>query len=241
MLVAKDSIGNKVIAEKAEKKELHTCPGCAHSVILKRGKIKIAHFSHAPDSQCAYGAGESELHMNTKLSIYNYLLNHGAKNVEMEKFLGDNRPDVYFEKDDNKIAIEVQISNLTFEEIQRRTLLYLEKNIHVLWISPIEEFKVHKDSGEFSIKSWQEYLYWLYFENLYFWSPQGVEILYLRPVERWIEETEWGGGYYKTLKKRKTPMFSQNKYDIISDFKAKTRAEKFSGVETAKIYMLHNW
>ena len=45
------------------------CPGCREPVILKLGKVLIAHAAHRPHSTCALRSGEGALHFNTKHAI----------------------------------------------------------------------------------------------------------------------------------------------------------------------------
>lgn len=240
MLIALKNNEDRVIATESEKDGNYTCPGCNEQVILKKGRIVIHHFSHKPLNDCSYGNGESQLHLRTKLSIFNHLKTKNVENVELEKPLGSNRPDVYFEKDGLRIAIEVQISSLSLELIEKRTRLYHEKNIHVFWISPIEELQSQLINGQIIAKSWQKFIHGLYYGKIFYWDKDFVTGISIKPAESWIEQTDWGGGYYKTLKRRKNVSIDKNSYNLPEDFICDIRS-KWNEVPSAHIMRLLNF
>ena len=53
-----------------------TCPMCNGPALVKKGRVKIHHFSHIPPTHCAYGLGESEKHRQVKQEIYDALSLH---------------------------------------------------------------------------------------------------------------------------------------------------------------------
>lgn len=98
------------------------CPKCRKDVILRKGRIRIPHFAHRPDPNCNWGLGESEEHRQCKTEIFDALLKvANVKNVILEHSIGASRPDVYAEIDNRPVAIEVQLSKLSLDEIKRRT------------------------------------------------------------------------------------------------------------------------
>ena len=102
--------------------------------------------------------GESMEHLNTKIEIHKYLVkkqtdylktNNKTKieNIEIEKIFSfgngqERRADVYYEKHYiknneqmiEKFAIEVQRSNISYEELIERTNWYKQNNIATVWI-----------------------------------------------------------------------------------------------------------
>ena len=114
------------------------CPFCRAEVILKQGPIKAAHFAHRPDANCSIvGQEESVEHQLVKQDIYQALLHvPGVSEVQVERHLQEVRPDVSFRYNGTFVAIEVQVSTLSSQDIERRTLAYARKNIAVLWTPP---------------------------------------------------------------------------------------------------------
>jgi len=135
MLTATREInGQKVAAWEVEKEDApFLCFCCRQTVRLRRGEIKAPHFAHVPPVTCEYGTGESEAHRLCKIALYENLSRDPVvRKCEMERDLGTVRPDVSAYIDDVPVALEVQLSNLTLEKIQYRTLEYARKGIYVL-------------------------------------------------------------------------------------------------------------
>jgi competence protein CoiA len=55
--------GARVEAAEALRGLNYCCPGCSKTVILKKGRIKIAHFAHKPPADCLLAAGETLAHL----------------------------------------------------------------------------------------------------------------------------------------------------------------------------------
>ena len=138
-------------------------------LILKQGRVKLAHFAHLPYSECTYaGEPESQQHINTKLEIYEALKSEpGVSKLQVERYLKEVRPDMSFSFENRYIAIEVQISPLSLDELIRRTTAYTQKNIYVLWtpILPMDMF-----SERYAPKEWEQNIHDLYDGTVYYWS-----------------------------------------------------------------------
>ncbi len=168
--------GTKVLAQKIDReKRPFYCPECNSETVLHKGMIKIPHFAHKPPVSCQYGTGESEAHHKCKQEIYNCLLKDKTSVTvcELEKDLGKVRPDVYFESNNHKIAIEVQISNLSMEQIIYRTEQYNRLNVGVLWL-PVFTDTLYNDSAVhrekyFAPRQWEKWLHATYFGRVYYW------------------------------------------------------------------------
>jgi len=127
MLSAYDTHNDSILAKEAHKESgPYHCLECSEEVFLKRGSVKIAHFAHFPNSLCPYaGEPESILHSNVKLEIYDALTAEpGVTKLQLERPLKEVRPDISFLYEGRSIALEVQISPLSLDDLIRRTTAY---------------------------------------------------------------------------------------------------------------------
>lgn len=177
MLSALTEQNETVMAWEANREdEPFFCPECEEEVILKKGSIVIPHFAHFPEASCTYGTGESDQHRQGKYEIYEALRKHpDVSHLQVERYLKEVRPDVCFLWQRKwKVAIELQLSAISPDEIAYRTRCYADKNIWVLWITPYH----HNISGltPYRTRVWERYLHALYFGKVYYWSD-GVSLL----------------------------------------------------------------
>lgn len=152
------------------------CPECEEEVILKKGFIILPHFAHYPEASCSYGTGESEQHRRAKYEIYEALKAHPDVNyLRVERYLKEVRPDVSFLWQGKwRVAIEMQISAISPEEIAHRTRWYAAKNIWVLWITPYHN--TMSCLTPYNTQVWERYLHALYFGRVYYWLG-GTQVL----------------------------------------------------------------
>ena len=203
MLSAYDKDNGYVLAMEVHKNNgpFH-CPECEGELTLKQGRVKIAHFAHLPDSDCSYASEpESVEHIAAKLEIYEALRTQpGVSKLQVERYLKEVRPDVSFYFENRYIAIEVQISPLSFNELIRRTKAYTQKNIYVLWmpILPMDVF-----SGRYAPKEWERNLHELYEGVVYYWLS-GLKVV---PVEfeEYLLSPSWYSSNEKPSKRFITP------------------------------------
>lgn len=142
------------------------CPECSARLILKRGPIVAAHFAHWPHTACHFSAGESRLHMRVKRELYEALTVYpGCTSVELERQLPGVRPDVSLQVDGVQVAIEIQRSTLSIDEIQQRISRYTALDVHVLWLLP---YPLPQPGAGYQPCSWEMYLHALYCGRLYF-------------------------------------------------------------------------
>lgn len=179
---------------------IYVCDYCKNIVIHHKSESgeKIGHFKHkSGESHCPNQSKETEEHLRTKLDIYEYIKEGWGsklKVLEIEKWICENsiRPDVYIETNRNKIAIEVQATALTVDEIKRRTSKYFKNDIAVLWVMPYyhNRFMEYKYQAEgynedecdygwsykpnVKLKSMELFLHWAYFKCLYFWEYERI-------------------------------------------------------------------
>lgn len=137
MLIA-DCEGKRVEARHAVRELDHNCPKCRGLVILKRGRIVVAHFAHKPNANCDWARGETRAHLEAKQLLHDALAARGLR-VEVERVVpsqtGDRRADVFFLSPTGiEVAIELQHTNIVIEEIERRAFSYAGAGIAQAWV-----------------------------------------------------------------------------------------------------------
>lgn len=191
------------------------CPECPGEMILKQGYLKTDHFAHRVTAGCTYGTGESEAHRQAKYEIYQALQHHPeVTKLQLERRLetplGNVRPDVSFcLANKHYIAIEVQLSKLSPDDIASRTQRYKAKKVHVLWMPP---YYTDLEAESYSPKAWEWYLHTLYYGRVYYWyEGETVQPVKLEPYDlapRQIQYGENRGQWYNPVSKRyRTPVF----------------------------------
>lgn len=184
MFIACSGMGNVDAADAAIEDGPFFCPECNGPVILKQGPVRDAHFAHLAGSTCTYGAGESEAHRSAKRGIKTALEKHPlVSDLHLEYSLGDVRPDIYFQYANRySIAVEVQLSTLSSQELARRTRSYFAQQIYVLWTPPYSNDMV--EGKRYAPSFWEKYLHALYFGRVYYWlSGETVLPVHFAPYE----------------------------------------------------------
>lgn len=214
MLTAFNTDGKTIIARDATSQQKpFSCPGCRKEMVLKKGNFRVPHFAHIASEHCSYSNGESDCHREAKMAIYDALSrNPLVHHLHLEHHLGEVRPDICFCLREHMVAIEVQISPLSPNEINRRTLAYARKGMCVLWTPPIQETllpqRTEMDENErYTPSAWERYLHVLYFGKVYYWHS-GEKLLPIRYEDHFIHIKKWRdkGGYDRLSKKFKTPV-----------------------------------
>jgi competence protein CoiA len=244
MLVAINEFGHRKAAFESEKKNApFYCPECRGQVILKKGRIKEHHYAHKPPFSCDYGSGETELHRKAKRELY-FALSEcpECSKCELERRLDGVCPDVSLYVREHRVAIELQRSDVTVDEIARRNLQYMRLGCFVLWIKPEVEFKtffhlINTETGSYKQrvyrpKQWEIYLHALYFGRIYsYFGGCSVVSYHFDKVRQYVPFRQWydidreemeAGGYFKVLKSMKTLNFGQKSH-IVHDFQMRRR------------------
>ncbi|HGP2812009.1 TPA: competence protein CoiA [Salmonella enterica] len=172
--------GKIIIARDAQKPGIFTCPECGEPVTLRKGSVKIHHFAHRNTMSCGYGKGESELHMDLKMRLYDALLAHpDVTGVALEAAVGRVRPDVLAVIRGQQVAFEIQLSSLSIEDLYRRTAACAAQDIAMIWILSSPEktilslmYRLRKPSA------WERWLNTCGLGCLYFWASGG----WVRPI-----------------------------------------------------------
>lgn len=216
MLTAVTSSGDVVIASSSDKNSApFYCPECHSPVTLKKGRVLTHHFAHTPQSHCQYGVGESEAHRAAKQAIYNSLIYCGIETAQMEKSLGEVRADIYAVICGREVAIEIQRSTLTPANIIKRTSIYNRLGIAVLWLA-LNDGSI--DKHRFIPKWWEKWVHAAYMGKVFYWDHQEYVIpVKFTTTRTYIESTDFGGGYFKDLKRYKTPVKGQL-LSLVDDF-----------------------
>lgn len=225
---------DKVYAKDVDKSDApFECPVCRGETVLRKGAVKIHHFAHKPPVFCEYGKGESEAHRNCKQSIFEALkVAPDVTECELEKNFGRVVSDVFFVLSGRKVAIEVQISNLTMNRIIERTEAYNDLGIYVLWM-PLFDSKLNK--ATYAPKLWEKWLHATYFGRVYYWL-EGLSVMPIHFSDHllWVEATEYGGGYDRKSKRYRTPKRGSI-LNILNDFEFRSRSDWKGG----SIYVPH--
>lgn len=222
MLKAKTINGIFCWARDVEKGNDFFCPECGEKLILKKGVYKVHHFSHFPTSFCEYGRGETIYHLMTKQKIYDILKKDPLVTyVDVEVRLEYCRADILFIKNNKKIAIEVQLSNISIEEISSRTYNYMRMGIAVLWLRSI--YPLYCNSNEYLPPPLEKYIHCLYFGRVYYWLNDGDLIKAGHFEQRSeVKENDWLGWNTRVYFKRKVVRFG-SELSLLKDFNIKFR------------------
>lgn len=122
MLVAVDVAGRPVEAARDLGGDRFTCPACGGPVLLKRGRVVIAHFAHRPGAQC-WSEPESVHHLRAKHLLATRFRSHGYR-VRLEETHHEHgrRVDVAVTvPSGHRVAVEVQDSAISVETAKART------------------------------------------------------------------------------------------------------------------------
>jgi hypothetical protein len=123
--------GALVVARNADRDDTYRCPECKLPVILKRGRVHIAHFAHQPGSLCAYGEGESESHRQMKMSLFEMF---ASVELEVSVVAGRRADAVVSSEEGTRFVVEFQASSISVEEWEERTRDYASGAVPVLWV-----------------------------------------------------------------------------------------------------------
>jgi competence protein CoiA len=218
----------RVEAADVERGPHFFCPNCKTAVILKKGRIKLAHFAHKPPTTCTWASGETQAHMAAKRIIRDGLIARGLT-AELEVPVlssgGDRRADVLAASPNGakRVAIEIQHQPLSFDQIETRTRAYMDANVPVVWVALLNKniWEAAEADGatwkipRFSIRPWQRWAHTYGIGELWFVDVdtgllwRGVLTASLIHVEysSWYDSygnEESAGGYNKVSRKWRT-------------------------------------
>lgn len=201
MLTAKRHLNlPAVLARDAQKIEgPFTCPKCLAEVILRKGNIKVHHFGHKPPVFCKRGEGESVQHMAAKLAIYDALrIEPNVTGLELEKDFGISIADVFAFISNVPVALEIQRSILSVNEITQRTENYRKLGVAVLWVALS---RPELEAAKYSPNAWEKWCHAAYFGRVYYWiGGQSLRPTHFDPFTLHVASTEWyeSGGEHRS-------------------------------------------
>lgn len=205
--------GVHVLARDSEKGSTYLCPDCNCEVTLKKGRKVTHYFAHKPPVTCSLAKGETVAHLESKLAFYDHFKSLGLS-AEVEYPLSFNdirsRADVYVKTTNGMpAALEIQHTNISLDEIERRTQNYSKLGVAVGWI-PLLDLDKHEVDVESSSKGWvinkyspKPYEIWIHgfnFGKVWYYEPkentiwEGILSPYTIdvPTSEWYEE---GGNF----------------------------------------------
>ncbi|WP_335951606.1 competence protein CoiA [Acinetobacter beijerinckii] len=112
-------------------------PCCDTKAIPKKNKLGTQFFAHHPSNTCEFSSGESREHQLCKYLILKHLHENGWK--VFPEYRGQTPDgeiwiaDIYAEKEQSKIVIEIQWSYQSIEETERRQEKYKASGIRAIW------------------------------------------------------------------------------------------------------------
>jgi competence protein CoiA len=235
----------KVFANRSIKEDGPFYCLCKRELILRKGQIKIHHFAHKPPYSCSRSQGETEAHRRCKQSIYEALSKlNSVKQLDVEKDFDSAIADIFFSVNNIPIAIEIQRSSLSVNEIISRTKTYEKLGIYVLWLALFDE-DLRKE--KYSPKAWEKWCHAVYFGRVYYWQSDLTIIpIHFGEYQLYVEESTWyengeeqsAGGYHKPSRRYKKTKFGKL-LNLVSDFKPTLKEEWRGGtvyVPKCKIY-----
>jgi competence protein CoiA len=215
--------GRRVDAAEAERGAAYLCPECKSTLILKKGRIVVAHFAHKPPTICAWGLGETSAHLLAKRLLHDAFVKRGIR-AEVEfpiaTLPGDRRADVMawpWTRNGKGVAFELQHSVIGLEEIEARASSYAGADIAQIWIpflppklwQDAERIGVDRFRVRYAPRAFERWIHgfngshgmWLFeAQRCGFWHGR------LSGYRLWVEESEWfdeygeehsAGGYYR--------------------------------------------
>ncbi|GED72531.1 hypothetical protein BRE01_62330 [Brevibacillus reuszeri] len=157
-----DNSYDKYTLKKWSDKNKLKCPDCNKTYEYCHGDIVLPYFRHKEKSkECdeIYSEPESEEHIKGKMIIHNWLLNMQnqgiIKNLHLEYYLPSTkqRPDIYFELENNKYVIEFQCTPIATEYFERREL-YRLAGVNDLWILGMKKYNLVTNGSSISHSSY---------------------------------------------------------------------------------------
>jgi hypothetical protein len=146
--------GNRITAAAAQRGGVFVCPSCNKALVLKKGRVVVHHFAHKPPILCDWARGETLAHLEAKRVVHEALMARGVRaelEFSVETLPGDRRADVMaWSPKGQMIAIELQHTSISAEEIAERAFAYARAGAAQMWISflPASVWKEALDKGD---------------------------------------------------------------------------------------------
>ena len=188
MYVAVDKLGNRIYADDEQRYKECFCPACGEPLIHKKGKRRVAHFSHKQQSDCFMSRNKdymSEWHIRMQTFF--------PKESREYRFQDGETGEVHiadvFDTTTNTV-IEFQHSPIQENEYLSRTNFHLNNGRRIVWIFD-ESIETEKDGykgrlkqDDLIITDWDYKgvcLHWIYSERSYKWMRAPRKLLSAGP------------------------------------------------------------
>lgn len=220
----------RIEADVAERGLAYVCSKCRRPVILKRGRIKIAHFAHKPPTDCMWASGETLAHLGAKKLFRDAFRSRGLR-AELEVVIpslpNDRRADVMIWSPSNlRVAIELQHSSIGIEAIEKRAYSYAREGIAQAWVPFLRESlwkRAERRRGghdgnifvdKYPARPFERWAHGFHSGHLWFYDPRNTVLWcgHFDDHEIWVEESSWyddggderhAGGFYRVSKRWK--------------------------------------
>ncbi|MBM4300778.1 MAG: competence protein CoiA [Deltaproteobacteria bacterium] len=240
MQVAHDQANSRCIAWEVEKSQgPFYCPECKGALILKKGRVREHHFAHRPPFTCQYSSGESEIHYRAKRELFTALSAHPlCKKCELERSLKGVRPDISLYIENHPVAIEIQRSSVTVDDIIKKAEAYNRLGTYLLYLFPESgpNLTWRDNEQEYVCRpnQWEKFLHSMFFGRVYYWVG-GLQVrpYHFSEFKIWVEPRWWydedgdshyGGDYDKKSKLMKMPIDHPDvTLNIVEDFHGRNR------------------
>lgn len=130
-LIAKNSKGEIIVADRADKEGSYFCLECDRPVRLRSGTRRRLHFYHLAQPHPCRQAGKSAIHLAVQQRLLS-LLPAGEGRLEVPFSAIRRVADLYWERE--RIVFEVQCSPISKEEIEERSGDYRRLGLTPVWI-----------------------------------------------------------------------------------------------------------
>ncbi|KVP39969.1 competence protein CoiA family protein [Burkholderia ubonensis] len=128
---------------------------CDSKLGLRTSTTGLRHFYHlTPGGNCHY-AGETEAHLHLKQAVM--LAARAARwdaecEVQDDSGAGRWRADVLMRRGKARVAVEIQLAKLPWDEIRRRQERYKEDGVRGLWLLKQDNYPVCKEVPAFQLR-----------------------------------------------------------------------------------------
>lgn len=139
MFIAKDENGNLVEIDEVRPNKKYFCPCCGAELVVKRGDIRVHHFSHRSLSDCdSFYEPMTKWHLDWQRRFPKQ-----CREVVVRNNGEIHRADVLLRN--LKLVIEFQHSPISTTEILKRNRFYKEAGYKIIWIFDKQEVGDYSD------------------------------------------------------------------------------------------------
>lgn len=208
MYYAKQNNGSLITAHEAQRGSAYFCPHCAETVVLRQGTVKRAHFTHIKRNCRPNHSGETLTHYKAKYRLAQDLQLLGYEvQIEPQIRQGSQIPDLLL---NNKVVVELQFSNITLVELQRRTSNYELLGYMVCWVVLLPTVKYNY----FKLTDFQSACIQPQLRRLFAWHPTSERLYVITQIqltEQWVAK-HLGHVYPEQLLIKTHPVLWQLRY-----------------------------